>query len=242
MIAFAKTLLHILTLSAIAMTSASQTVHATQGTRSLETTPILYSPTQKVYYNATQQKYITAWGVEAYITWTDPSLNGGTFSAHRVILNQLSPWRYTEVGWAKFSTGLFLFVTYDDGIAGPQTQYFPNLSPSTHLYSSQYDPTTQQHWFYLDSSPFFNRSMNFATGDRVVGGGEVYDGIESMGGTQLSELAYSVNTGGNFYFFYWNGYERYVEDYPYCNISNGPSSFYDVDCRYRIFLPLVLNQ
>ena len=83
--------------------------------------------------------------------------------------------------------------------------------------------------------------MNFTSGDRVIGGGEVYAGIENMGRTRLSDLSYSVNDGGNFYFTYWNGYVRHVEDYPYCNIPNGPNSFYDAECPYRIFLPLVIR-
>lgn len=157
------------------------------------------------------------------------------------MLVQQNPWpgKYTEVGWAKFSTDLELFVAYNDG-AGPGTVFFGNRPPTTHIYSSQFDPNSNVHWFYFDNVAFYNRNMNFSWGDRVEAGGEVYDGIESMGRTLLYDLRYLTNIGGLFYFYPWNGYGRYVEDFPYYNLPNGLNSFYDTEGKL-IFFPFIFK-
>ncbi len=130
----------------LGLTGASYDGQATINAQPTESTSVFHNAVQKkYYYNATQKKDVTAaWGAEVSITWTDPDLKWGTFSAHRVALVQQSPWRYAEVGWIKRTTGLFIFVTWDDG-SGPQSRQFSNLSPATHVYSSQYDPNTIGH-------------------------------------------------------------------------------------------------
>ncbi len=194
----------------------------------------------KKLYNAQQQKDVTAWGAHATINWTDPPLNGGTFSDHRVAVIQLSPWHYGEIGWLKDSTGLHTFVAYDDG--GGNTQQFFSVSPATHDYSLQYDPNTAQYWFYVDSVVVFNWPINFSSGGYVAAGGEVWDGVESMGWTRLSNLSYLVNQGGNnFVYVPWNGYQRYVVEFPYCNIGIDSNSFYDTENICYVFLPVILN-
>jgi hypothetical protein len=197
--------------------------------------------TPKKYYNAQQKKDVAAWGAKATITWTDPALNGGTFSAHRIAMIQVSPFQFGEIGWEKTTGGLLGFVTYNDGSGiGNQGTTF-SVSPATHEYALQYDPNTQRYWFYVDGSIVFNAATNFPSGNRVAGGGEAYDGVESMGHTRLSDLGYSVNQGGNFSYAPWNGYESYQQGYPYCNILIDSSSFYDADCPYYIALPLLLK-
>lgn len=193
----------------------------------------------KKLYNAQQKKDLIAWGAQATITWTDPPLHGGSYSAHRVAVIQISPWRYAEIGWYKYSAGLFTFVTCEDG-SGPQMDLFP-VSPATHEYAFQYDPNGAQHWFYVDSSVVSHKAVNFSSGDRVAAGGEVYDGVESMGRTRLFNLRYLINVGGSFYYVPWDGYERYMIEFPYCNIAIDPNSFYDTEWECYVLLPLVLK-
>jgi len=200
-----------------------------------------YSPLQVPNANASQKKDgIVPWGVEAYITWTDPDLRTGTGSAHRVIVvldNPTNP--YTELGWSKLNDGRHSFITYHTGNGNPVTLYFGNMTPATHQYTIQYDPNQSKHFYYIDGVPFFSQAVGFSSGNRVVAGGEVLDGVESMGNTLLYDLRYLTLQGSNFVFVPWNGYERFVEDYPYCNISNGSNSFYDTECR--IFLPTLFK-
>lgn len=210
------------------------------GLTSANAGPLAQTP--KKYYNAQQKKDVTAWGAAATITWTDPPLNGGTFSDHRVAVLQSSPQRYGEIGWIKRSTGLFYFVTYDDGSgAGPISHEYP-LSPGTHVYSLQYDPNTGEYWFYVDGGYVYNIALNFSSGSYVAAGGEVLDGVESMGQTQLYDLNYFVNQGGIFSPALWNGYVPYIVEHPYCNIPIDSNSFYDSECPYYNALPLILNQ
>lgn len=219
--------------------SASHNSQATLRIQSSQRVLTFYSPLQHPHANAAQKKDVgTAWGVEGRITWTNPDLRGGTGSAHRVAVVQQNPWRYTEVGWAKLTNGLYTFVTYENG-TGPITQYFSNLTPAEHQYTAQYDPNTAKHWYYVDGVSFFSQPVNFSWGDRVIGGGEVIDGIEGMGNTLLFDLRYLVNQGGSFLYVPWDGYERYVEDRPYCNVPNGLNSFYDTECW--VYLPILIK-
>ena len=59
------------------------------GLTSANASPLAQSP--KKLYNAQQKKDVTAWGAFATINWTDPPLNGGTYSDHRVAVLQSSP-------------------------------------------------------------------------------------------------------------------------------------------------------
>jgi hypothetical protein len=103
------------------------------GLTAANASPLAQTP--KKLYNAQQKKDVTAWGALATINWTDPPLNGGTFSDHRVAVIQASPWRYGEIGWKKSSTGINTFITYDAG-SGPIEHLYP-FTPATHDYQLQ---------------------------------------------------------------------------------------------------------
>lgn len=235
-------LLFITMAAVFVVTSANHATQVALYAQAMEPSLTFNSPVQIPHANAAQKKDgIVPWGVEAYITWTDPNLRGGTGSGHRVIVVLENPTRpYTELGWAKLNDGLHSYVTYFDGIMpNPVTQFFENITPITHQYTIQYDPTQSKHFYFIDGIPFFSQAVNFSSGNRVVAGGEVIDGFESMGNTLLYDLRYLTLQGSNFLFVPWDGYERYVEDRPYCNILNGPNSFYDTECW--IFLPTLLK-
>ena len=180
---------------------------ASFGLTSANASPLAQTP--KKLYNAQQQKDITAWGALATINWTEPTLDGGTYSDHRVAVIQSSPWRYGEIGWIKYSTGPQTFVAYDSGGGNRSRGY--SFTPATHDYALQYDPSTGEYWFYVDTVPVDHFALNFSSGNLARGGGEVWDGVESMGQTRLSNLSYSVNQGGNFSYTSWNGYVPEIE-------------------------------
>lgn len=146
-------ILRVLLLIAVTMTMI--------GLTGANASPLAQTP--KKLYNAQQKKDITAWGALATINWTDPPLNGGTYSDHRVAVIQLSPWRYGEIGWIKYSTGLQTFITYDAG--GGAIQHVYSVTPATHDYALQYDPNTAEYWFYVDTTPIFHWALNFSSGN-----------------------------------------------------------------------------
>ena len=136
------------------------------GLTSANASPLAQTP--KKLYNAQQKKDVTAWGAFATINWTDPSLNGGTFSDHRVAVLQSSPQRYGEIGWIKRSTGPFIFVTYDDGSGAGAVSHEYSVSPALADYAVQYDPNTGEYWFYVDATPITHSALNFSTSSYVA--------------------------------------------------------------------------
>src|SRR5262245_44296232 len=140
-------------------------------------------------HNATQKKDVTAWGVSGYISWTNPNLNNGTASYHRVGVVQNSPWRFVEFGWVKtvlcgnceWNQRFCGLVSYDDG-GGGLNVHISGITQATHRYSMQYDPNTNKYWFYMDGVNVYSRIVNFSSGNFVAGGGEVSNGLEKMNG------------------------------------------------------------
>ncbi len=55
-------------------------------------------------HNATRKKQVSAYGAKAYIEGTDPAINNGQWSYHRVALVHSDPWMYGEIGWLKIGT------------------------------------------------------------------------------------------------------------------------------------------
>jgi hypothetical protein len=179
-------------------------------------------------HNATEQRVGTAWGVAGNITWTDPNLFGGGWSFHRVAVAQSSPYRFSETGWQKTTGGFRLLVAYNDGTGNKNVQ-FTGTPGANSQYSIQYDPGTDKHWYYVNGSPFYSVNPGFTWGNYVAGGGEVSNGIEGMGLTQLTNLLYLVrNANGTFSWASWGGHVNYVDNAPYFN-SNGSdvNSFFD---------------
>lgn len=176
-------------------------------------------------HNATQKKDVTAWGSWAYINWTNPDLDGGSWVYHRTAVLQWSPWRFVEFGWQKTSSGVRGLIVYEDG-SGAKNQVV-SISAATHRYSMQYDPNTDKYWFYLDGSNVWNVDANFSSGDAAMAGGEVASGVEDMGHTHCYDLRYLKKNDGTFSFVLWNGYEEYAVDDAYFNTDDGSNAFYD---------------
>lgn len=186
-----------------------------------------YNHCTNCLHNATEKKDITAWGVWGYITWTNPNLNGGAWSYHRVAVVKWSPWRFVEWGWQKISTGIRGAIAYDAGSGGVNV-IIGGVSAATHRYSIQYDPNTSKYWFYLDGANVYNINANFSSGNAVTGGGET-TGVEAMAHTKLYDLRYlKKNANGTFSYVLWGGHINYADDPPYYN-TNGTdvNSFYD---------------
>lgn len=181
-------------------------------------------------HNATQKKDVTAWGVLANLTWTNPNLNGGSWSYHRPMVVQWSPWRFVEFGWQKTTSGFRGLVGYNDG-SGNKNQVISGVSAATHSYSIQYDPNSTKYWFYVDGSNVWNVNANFSSGNAVISGGEVASGVECMGHTRNYNLHYlQRNANGTFTYYFWNGYVPYAVDAPYSNAPDGSNAFYDDGC------------
>ncbi len=183
-------------------------------------------------HNATEQKSgISPRGAWGYINYTDPPLNGGQWSYHRVTTVLGSPWRFVEWGWQKrqvlFGTELRGLIAYDSG-GGPVNVGIGGVSAATHRYSLQYDPPSAKYIAFLDGVQFWNGNVGFSTGSFVTAGGEVYLGVESMYSTYLSDLRYlKQQPDGTWAFTLWNGHTNYVDNAPYSNIDGGLNAFYD---------------
>ncbi len=114
-----------------------------------------YNHCNPCLHNATEKKDIDAWGAWAYITYTNPNLNGGLASYHRVGVVQWSPWRFVEFGWRKLTgVGTKGLIAYDSGSGGRNVSVA--ISGATHRYSMQYDPNNGKYWFYLDGANVYN--------------------------------------------------------------------------------------
>jgi hypothetical protein len=183
-------------------------------------------------HNATQKKDVTAWGVWSYISWTNPNLNNGTASYHRVGIVQNSPWRFVEFGWVKtilfgncdWNSTFCGLVSYNAG-SGGRNVAIPSVTQALHRYSMQYDPNTSKYWFYVDGTNVYSVNANFSSGNFVVGGGEVSNGLEKMNGTTLSDLRYIASLGGSY--VSRNGHTNYVVEAPYYNTNISSNSFSD---------------
>ena len=188
-------------------------------------TPEYNHCTPPCYHNATQKKDVTAWGAWGYITYTNPNLNGGWWSYHRVVVVQWSPWRFVEWGWRKhWWNGLKGLIAYDAG-SGGQNVEISGVSAATHRYSMQYDQGTNKYWFYLDGANVYNINANFSSGNAVSGGGET-EGVEAMAHTKLYDLRYRNTVNGTFNL--WGGHINYAVDAPYYNTNGSDvNSFYD---------------
>jgi hypothetical protein len=178
-------------------------------------------------HNATEKRDGTTWGGSGYLTWTNPNLNGGWASYHRVATAQTSPWRFVEWGWGKTSSGYQAILAYDAG-SGGQNVYFSGITAATHQYSHQYDPNTSKYWFYIDGSNYTNINANFSSGTFNAAGGEAGNGVESFNSTKVYDLRYLVrNPNGTFTFASWNGHSNYIDNAPYSNQNIDGNSFYD---------------
>lgn len=165
-------------------------------------------------HNAIEKKDVTTKGGWAYITWTNPNLNGGWVSYHRVATVQWSPWRYVEWGWGKTASGFQGLMAYNAG-SGDQNVYVSGISAATHRWSHQYDSNTSKFWFYVDGANYTNVNVGFSAGNAVTAGGEVGNGVESMNSTNLYDLRYLSCSGCGFTL--WNGHVNYVDNSPYYN-------------------------
>jgi hypothetical protein len=161
-------------------------------------------------------------------------LFNGTFSYHRVVSVQLTPWRYVEFGWIKEIIGQCGavavnnncgLIVYDAG--NGVFRHAIAITRANHVYASQYDPNTNKHWFFLDNANVWNVQANFGQGTDVWGGGEVGAGVEQMKDVQLADLRYIMQNGGIFQSVSWNGYVNHLQEAPYSNIAGGPNDFFD---------------
>jgi hypothetical protein len=145
---------------------------------------------------------------------------------------QNSPWRFVEFGWVKtvlfgncaWNSTFCGLVSYDNG-SGGQNVPISGITQATHRYSMQYDPNTNKYWFYVDGANIYNINANFSSGNFVVGGGEVSNGLEKMNGTTLSDLRYIASLGGGY--VSWNGHVNYVVEAPYFNTNISSNAFSD---------------
>lgn len=176
------------------------------------------------YHNAVEGKDVTAWGVWGYITWTNPDLNGGSWSYHRVAIAQWNPWRFVETGWMKTANGFKGSISYDDGSGGKGFDH--PLAPGTYRYSAQYDPNVSRYIFFVDGVYVWDVDANFSTGDVVLAGGETATGVEDMNHTYYYDLRYLIKSNNNYYYRLWNGHSTYVEDPPYYTTNSGTNAFY----------------
>jgi hypothetical protein len=173
-------------------------------------------------HNATQQKSTTAWGVRGYVTWTNPALNSGWVSYHRVgIVKDGSPFKFAEYGTGKYSDGIKSVVAYDAG-SGPVNKFFA-ISAATHRYTVTYSASSGNYNFYVDGSFVYGQAVGFSSANSVVGGGEVGNGVEAMNSTQLYTLEYQATSSGGYQA--WNGYSVQRQDAPYYNGYVNNNSF-----------------
>jgi hypothetical protein len=192
--------------------------------------PQMMAAQAKKLHNATQKLDTIAWGVQGYITWTDPSLNGGQWSYHRLSVIHWSPWRFVEWGWQKTTAGFRGMIAYNDGTR-LYNRVVNGLSSATHRYSIQYDPNTGRYWFFVDGVSVWSVDADFSAGDAVTIGGEVATGRECMGDTKSYDLRYLVRKpDGSFAYVPWDGLKPYAVDAPFSNSGDGRSLVFDHGC------------
>lgn len=190
---------------------------------------VMASQAEKLH-NATQKLDTVAWGVQGYITWTDPSLNDGQWSYHRLSVIHWNPWRFVEWGWQKTKAGFRGMIAYNDGTR-LYNRVVTGLSSATHRYSIQYDPNTGRYWFFVDGVSVWSVDADFTAGDAVTIGGEVATGRECMGDTKSYALRYLVRKpDGSFAYVPWDGLKPYAVDAPFYNSGDGRSLVFDHGC------------
>lgn len=207
-----KTLfLAIIMLVLMALVNLNQTVQASHGS---------------TYHNAVEGKAVSNSGAWASITWTNPSLNGGLWSAARVASSKRSPYRFIEHGWFKSSdfTTIRGVVSHTTANGTITSQTYTNITAGTHTYKLQYHPGTNKFWCYLENQAVYNVHPGFTQGDDVQAGGEVATGVEGMGNIYFSDLRYISSPGTGYRL--WNGHSTYLADSPYFTSSAGQNAFF----------------
>lgn len=182
-----------------------------------------YSHCTNCLHNATEKRDGTAWGVRSYISWTDPPLNGGAWTYHRVAMAQWTPWRFSEFGWQKTASGFRGMIAYEAG-SGVQNVPVTGIAATTHRYTITYSASSGKHLFYVDGLHIISISVGFTSSNAVIGGGET-TGVEGMGNTQLYTLEFQASSSGGYQA--WNGHVSYIDDLPYYNGYVNNNSFTD---------------
>ena len=170
-------------------------------------------------HNATRKKQVAAYGAKADIEGTDPAINGGQWSYHRVGVVQSSPWQYGEIGWLKIDTSFTGYIVMR--APDPRTRLFSCDEGEAHTFVAQWDPNQERHHWFYDGGWVWSDALGFDQADYVICGGEVATGVEGMGDTRCGNggsngLLYLMPNGsGGWHYLPWNGHSAHVEDDPY---------------------------
>ena len=133
-------------------------------------------------HNATRKKQVSAYGAKAYIEGTDPAINNGQWSYHRVALVHSDPWMYGEIGWLKIGTSFTGHIVLEN--PSRHTRIFSYTPGGAHSFAVQWDPNQEKHHWFYDGDWLLADDLGFDQGDFVMCGGEVATGVEGMGDTR----------------------------------------------------------
>lgn len=188
-------------------------------------------------HNATEQNTGNWWGSSAEINYTNPNLNGGSWSYHRTAVGWYDPywyWSFVENGWIKdSSSGLYGLGVWQSSTDCMRREVRYGISPATHRYQQRYFNSGGQNWYALEHDFAWVASVEtgFSYGTMVIAGGET-QGIESMAWTDNIRNWKLYRDGvGNFYWINWDSHINYIDNPPYFNVNNSidpGNEFYSV--------------